>query len=135
MIKSQPIARHCPEFKLTSKVDIVLGGWGVASWTDAHLTDLIQPVLLRAPEVLIGTPWGPSVDLWNFGAMILETTQGKRMFSGKAPPDGKYDIRMHLREIEDMFGPFPKSFLDTGDQNIIRDCFDKHGKVKRFSNY
>ena len=92
MIKSQPIALYCPDFKLTSEVNIVLGDWGVATWGNAHLTELIQPVLLRAPEVLIGASWGPTVDLWNFGAMLLEATRGKRMFSGKTPPDRKYDI-------------------------------------------
>jgi serine/threonine-protein kinase SRPK3 len=82
----------------------------VANWTNTHLTELIQPVLLRAPEVLIGAPWGPTVDLWNSGAMILEATRGVRMFTGKVPPDWKYVVRMHLREIEDVFGPFPRSF-------------------------
>lgn len=43
--------------------DIALGDWGVASWTDSHLSELIQPVALRAPEVLIKAPWGPATDL------------------------------------------------------------------------
>lgn len=135
LIKSQPIALCCPDFKLTSEVNIVLGDWGVATWSDEHLTELIQPVLLRAPEVLIGASWGPTVNLWNFGAMLLEATRDKRMFSGKTPPDGKYDVPMRLREIEDMFGPFPRLFLDAGDPETIQDCFDEDGKVKHFSNF
>ena len=42
---------------------------------------------------------------------------------------------MHLREIEEMFGPFPRSFLDAGYPEIIQDCFDEDGKVKHFSNF
>lgn len=134
LIKSQPISLYCPYSEQTSEVNIVLGDWGVATWSDAHLTELIQLVLLRTPEVLIGASWGPTVDLWNFGAMLLEATQGKKMFSGRRPTDGRYDFRMHLREIENMFGPFPRSFLDTGNPKIVQDYFNEDGKVKHFSN-
>ncbi|KAK2734038.1 hypothetical protein FQN57_001873 [Myotisia sp. PD_48] len=43
--------------------DIALGDWGVASWANSHLSELIQPIVLRSPEVLIGAPWGPKTDL------------------------------------------------------------------------
>lgn len=41
-----------------------------ASWTDKHLSDRIQPPILRAPEVTLGAPWGPSVDIWNLGCLV-----------------------------------------------------------------
>lgn len=31
---------------------------------------LIQPDLYRAPEVLFGMEWGPSVDIWSVAAMV-----------------------------------------------------------------
>ncbi|EAS31948.3 CMGC/SRPK protein kinase [Coccidioides immitis RS] len=110
--------------------DIALGDWGVASWTHSHLTELIQPVALRAPEVLIKAPWGPSTDLWNLGAVILEVFRAVRMFSGRVPPDGHYEVRSHLHEIVDLFGPFPKSLLQKGDQELVQEYFDSAGKVK-----
>lgn len=110
--------------------NIALGDWGVASWTDSHLSELIQPVALRAPEVLIRAPWGPAADLWNLGAVVLEVFRAVRMFSGRGPPDGHYEVRFHLHEIVDLFGPFPKSFLQKGDQELVQRYFDSEGRIK-----
>ncbi|KAI2101906.1 hypothetical protein LOZ34_005632 [Ophidiomyces ophidiicola] len=109
---------------------IALGDWGVASWTNSHLTELIQPVALRAPEVLINAPWGPTTDLWNLGAVVLEVFRAVRMFSGRGPPDGHYQVRYHLQEIVDFFGPFPKSLLEKGDQELVQKYFDSEGRIK-----
>jgi serine/threonine-protein kinase SRPK3 len=38
-------------------LNIALSDWGVASFTNRHLTEEIQPPLLRAPEVLLGASW------------------------------------------------------------------------------
>ncbi|KAM7187657.1 serine-threonineeeee protein kinase [Rhypophila sp. PSN 637] len=102
--------RHVDEF------DIALGDWGVSSWATNHLTEHIQPVALRAPEVLIKAPWDKTVDWWNFGALLLELYPAVRMFSGRGPPDGRYKVKRHIAEI--------------GDQDIVRDIFDDDGKPK-----
>lgn len=110
--------------------DIALGDWGVSSFADKHLTENIQPVALRAPEVLIKAPWDTKTDFWNLGAVILELYRAVRMFSGQVPPDGHYEVRQHLAEIVDLFGPFPNALLERGNQEIVRDMFDEDGKVK-----
>ncbi|WEW56931.1 serine/threonine protein kinase [Emydomyces testavorans] len=130
-IRSQPLKRHY--FRKGAnpmEFDIALGDWGVASWTDSHLCELIQPVALRAPEVLIGAPWGPAADLWNLGAVVLEVFRAVRMFSGRGPPDGHYDVRFHLHEIVDLFGPFPKSLLQKGNYELVQRYFDREGRIK-----
>ncbi|KAJ8123077.1 hypothetical protein ONZ43_g884 [Nemania bipapillata] len=110
--------------------DIALGDWGVASWTDKHLTEIIQPVGLRAPEVLIKAPWDAKTDFWNLGAVILELYRAIRMFSGRVPPDGHYEVRKHLAEIVDFLGPFPQALLDKGDQKLVQEIFDEKGRIK-----
>ncbi|GAW16296.1 hypothetical protein ANO14919_057190 [Xylariales sp. No.14919] len=110
--------------------EIALGDWGVASWTKKHLTENIQPVALRAPEVLIGAPWDVSTDVWNLGALLLELYRAVRMFDGRVPPDGHYELRQHLAEIVDLFGPFPQALLAKGNQEIVRNMFDEEGKVR-----
>jgi serine/threonine-protein kinase SRPK3 len=120
-------------FKETDDVlgfDIALGDWGVASWTDKHLTENIQPVALRAPEVLIKAPWDARTDFWNLGAVLLELYRAIRMFSGHVAPDGHYEVREHLAEIVDFLGPFPQALLEKGDQELVQDIFDGEGKVK-----
>lgn len=110
--------------------DIALGDWGVSSWADKHLTEKIQPVALRAPEVLIGAPWDAAVDMWNLGAIVLELFLAVRMFSGAVSPDGHYELKQHLAEVVNLFGPFPKALLDKGDQDIVEAVFDDQGMVK-----
>ena len=41
-----------------------------ASWVDKHLTDWIQPQMLRAPEVILGAEWDSKVDIWNVGLVV-----------------------------------------------------------------
>jgi serine/threonine-protein kinase SRPK3 len=49
----------------------------------AHLS-AIQSHRYRSPEVLLGTPWSFSTDIWNLGLMVsyctLNPTRGRRIF-------------------------------------------------------
>jgi serine/threonine-protein kinase SRPK3 len=45
-----------------------------ASWVDKHLTEWIQPQMLRAPEVILGAPWDHKVDIWNMGLIVRPHT-------------------------------------------------------------
>lgn len=117
-------SRHVDEF------DIALGDWGVSSWKDRHLTENIQPIALRSPEVLLKASWDETTDWWNLGAVVLEVFRTIRLFSGRAPPDGHYEVREHLAEIVNLFGPFPRKLLDRSDKRIVEDMFDEEGQVK-----
>ncbi|OGM43953.1 CMGC protein kinase [Aspergillus bombycis] len=117
-------SRHPTEF------GIALGDWGVSSWADRHLCDMIQPVALRSPEVLIKAPWDVSTDFWNLGAVVLEIFQAVRMFSGSVPPDGHYELKEHLAEIVDLFGPFPNELLERGNTSLVQTLFDDDGRIK-----
>jgi len=37
---------------------------------DKHLTEWIQPQMLRAPEVILGAEWNTKVDIWNVGLVV-----------------------------------------------------------------
>lgn len=111
--------------------DIVLGDWGVASWTDKHLAEHITPITLRSPEVLIKAPWSIETDLWNLGAVLLEIYRGFPMFQGRAD-DGTYELKRHLGEFVDVFGPLPRALLEKGDPEIVGEIFDEEGRVKDF---
>ncbi|EGX87929.1 srpk, putative [Cordyceps militaris CM01] len=115
---------------------VVLGDWGVASWKTKHLSENIQPVALRAPEVLIKAPWDETTDWWNLGAVVLEVYCAIRMFSGMvskpAEKSSHYDVRMHLAEMVDFFGPFPRTLLAKGDPKLVKDVFSEDGTVSAF---
>ncbi|OAA34184.1 Protein kinase-like domain protein [Metarhizium rileyi] len=133
VIRSTPLRRYYfseAHSRRAAEFDIALGDWGVSSWRDRHLSDTIQPVALRSPEVLIQAPWDASTDFWNLGAVLLEIFQAVRMFSGLTPPDGHYELKEHLAEIVDLFGPFPNELLERGDRDLVQKLFDEHGRIK-----
>ncbi|KAI5924149.1 kinase-like domain-containing protein [Camillea tinctor] len=112
------------------ELDIVLGDWGVSLWDTGNLCGEIQPEALRSPEVLIGAPWDAKIDFWNLGAIIFEIFQAIRMFNGRVPQNGRYELKEHLNEIVDFFGPFPKELLEKGNQEIVQDIFNDDGTIK-----
>ncbi|KAI1840295.1 hypothetical protein JX266_013514 [Neoarthrinium moseri] len=130
-LKSQSLAQYY--FSMGDppvNFNLTLGDFGVSSWAEKHLTEYIQPTTLRAPEVLIGAPWDWTTDWWNLGAVILEVFRAVQMFSGKEDQNSPYKLTNHLEEIVDFFGPFPKSLLDLGDQEIVQECFNEDSTVK-----
>ncbi|KAG8413358.1 hypothetical protein J3458_012928 [Metarhizium acridum] len=107
--------------------------FGVASWRENHLSDLIQSPALRAPEVTIGAPWDTGVDIWSLGCLVLEFVQGIVLFSGKASETGRWTAEDdHLARIAEVLGPFPSSLLKKGRRST--DFFDEQGKLIRIRN-
>jgi serine/threonine-protein kinase SRPK3 len=115
-----------------AEFDIALGDWGVSSWATQHLTENIQPVTLRAPEVLIKAPWDKTTDWWNLGAVLLELYRAVRMFDGRVPPDGHYEVKQHVAEMVAFFGPFPEELLQKGNQDLVQSIFYEEGKLRDF---
>ncbi|KAK9367916.1 kinase-like domain-containing protein [Lipomyces kononenkoae] len=131
-IVSQPLRDfYIRESSDLMTLNIALCDWGSASSTVDHLTDVIQPVLLRAPEVIIGAPWGPPVDIWNLGAVLLEVLDAVRMFDGRAAQTGGvYKTKHHIEEMVALFGPFPPRLLAQGNQILVAEYFDECGKIR-----
>ena len=56
------------------------------------------------------------------------------MFYGKVTLEEDYSVKLHLHEIESFFGPFPREFLDKGDQDLVKEFFDDEGRIPGFSH-
>jgi hypothetical protein len=41
-----------------------------ANWVSNHTVDVIEPIALRAPEVILGARWGPSAEIWGLGCVV-----------------------------------------------------------------
>jgi serine/threonine-protein kinase SRPK3 len=39
-------------------------------WSDHDFHGVIQPVALRAPEVILGYRWDSAVDIWSAGCVV-----------------------------------------------------------------
>ena len=119
-----------------------------ASWVDNHLTELIQPPSLRAPEVILRANWGTSADIWSAACVvssltsntgldpiltpnkqIFELLQGRVLFKGRADPNGAWTAEEdHLAQMIELFGPLPKDLLAKGRSSGL--LFDKDGMLK-----
>ncbi|KAA8641675.1 uncharacterized protein ATNIH1004_011811 [Aspergillus tanneri] len=114
-----------------TQISIALCDWGSASWERKHLTEMIQPKLLRAPEVILQAPWGKEVDIWNLGALLPELLDAVRMFNGKTDVTGGiYHTKHHIEEIDALFGPFPQDLLSDGKPKIVQQFFDERLQIR-----
>ncbi|KAK3625445.1 hypothetical protein LTR56_014300 [Elasticomyces elasticus] len=103
---------------------------GVASWIDKHLSDRIQPVHLRAPEVILGAPWGPPVDIWSLGCLVIEFVMGHLAFPAEGSKEcGWTSEDAHLAQHMEILGPMPPELLKRG--RWTHKYFDSQGNLIR----
>lgn len=57
---------------------------------------------------------GPSTDVWNLGAILLEILDAVRISGGESPEDGSYKTKHYLEEMDALFGPFPGGYWNGG---------------------
>ena len=90
----------------------------------------IQPPLFHAPEVVLGTSWTYSADIWNLGVLVYfhffhlsrvclhdviqiwNMMEGMDLFTRIRSCQGKYDVRAHLAEMVALLGAPPKILID-----------------------
>ncbi|KAI0643455.1 kinase-like domain-containing protein, partial [Trametes meyenii] len=79
---SKDIDVYDPEIWRNVRVKIVdVGAACYADRTEGHYTELIQPVGLRALEVVLGAGWGPPADVWSFGCTMYQLCMGRALLS------------------------------------------------------
>ncbi|KAI5365898.1 putative serine/threonine-protein kinase, active [Septoria linicola] len=93
------------------KLDVALADWGVASWTNKHLTDHNQPRLLRAPEVILHAPWD------------------RKSICGTS--SGEYSTKSHLEEMNALLGSFPSHLLANAKLPGAQEWFDENGNIAK----
>ena len=118
-------------------VEIRLADFGSACWEEKRLSKVIQPELLRAPEVAFGLPWSFEADIWNAGIIvcsfptqvpmdhllisigkIYKLLTAKHLFKGR-------NLKDHLRQMEILLGPIPPSFISSA--RFKEQCFSTDG--------
>ncbi|KAF9472717.1 kinase-like protein [Pholiota conissans] len=80
VVLSHPLIPFGPGDTVSANFEIQLADFGTAAMVDGQHADTIQPVALRAPEVIIGTGWGTSVDIWSLGWLLFEFLTGAWLF-------------------------------------------------------
>lgn len=79
---------------------------GNACWTHKHFTEDIQTRQYRSPEVIIGTGYGTSADIWSFACVVFELLVGDLLFDPRAGT--KWDREEdHLAMMIELCGDIP----------------------------
>ncbi|KAK3314436.1 kinase-like domain-containing protein [Apodospora peruviana] len=108
---SEQLSSGEQDLATATDISIRLADFGTASWVDKHLTEWIQPQMLRAPEVILGAKWDSKVDIWNVGLVIWELAEGSLVFDGTWTSTAPYTAEAHLAQMEAVLGCIPKSLL------------------------
>ncbi|QPG98451.1 hypothetical protein C2857_007622 [Epichloe festucae Fl1] len=88
----------------------------------------IQPNHCHAPEVLLGTSWSYSADIWNFGIMLWDLLSGRELFLGRpanSPNIKEYSAAHHLAEMISLIGPVPTVLLQR-QRDMRHWCWEPH---------
>ncbi|KAI6823566.1 kinase-like protein [Hortaea werneckii] len=117
------IENPCPRKELDDRTIYFEGRYG----GQVH-TDLIMPNVYRAPEVILGLPWGYEVDVWGFAMVLWDLFQPKRLFNPQ-DSDGQYSEAHHLAQMTSLLGPPPLRFLQRCGEKADQ-YWDKDGNWK-----
>ncbi|KAH7035600.1 kinase-like domain-containing protein [Microdochium trichocladiopsis] len=110
-MESMQVSSAQEDLAQVPSVAVRLADFGTASWVDRHLTEWIQPQMLRAPEVILGAPWDHKVDVWNLGLIIWEFAEGSLVFDGTWTATAPYSSEAHLAQMQAVLGSMPQSLL------------------------
>ena len=123
-------ASYQPDLKnpeLLLKARAVVVDLGNACWTHRHFSEDIQTRQYRSPEVLIGSRYDTSADIWSLGCITFELLTGDLLFDPRAGEDYDRD-EDHLAMFQELLGKMPKKFAVSGKYS--KNFFDRKGNLK-----
>jgi dual specificity protein kinase YAK1 len=94
----------------TFKVKIIDFGSAFTTPQGSHF--YVQSRYYRAPEVILGIPYGSSCDIWSFGCVAYELYVGRPLFPGKDNAD-------QIGRIHGLFGSLPQFMLEHGSNSNL----------------
>lgn len=102
--------------------------FGNACWADQQHAGEIQTRQYRAPEVIIGSGYSYSADIWSFACIAFELATGDLLF---APMNrqGCSEDEDHLALMMETLGKMPRKIASSGTRS--KDYFDRYGDLKR----
>ncbi|KAG8195327.1 hypothetical protein JTE90_028468 [Oedothorax gibbosus] len=99
--------------------------FGSSCFSHQRVYTYIQSRFYRSPEVILGLPYGPAIDMWSLGCILAELYTGYPLFPGENEAD-------QLACIMELFGPPPASVLDAASRKRL--FFDSKGTPRSLTN-
>ncbi|KAL9252237.1 kinase dsk1-like protein [Drosera capensis] len=115
--------------KLLESVDLrcKLVDFGNACWTYKQFTNDIQTRQYRCPEVILGSKYSTSADLWSFACICFELVTGDVLFDPHSGDNYERD-EDHLALMMELLGMMLRKFALGG--RYSRDYFNRHGDLR-----
>jgi len=108
--------------KSYSRCEVKVIDFGSSCFIDDHLSSYVQSRSYRAPEVMMGLPYGQKIDIWSLGCIIAELWTGYVLFQNDS-------IQSLLARIMGIIGPFPPHMLAWG--KFVPQHFTQDGRLYR----
>ncbi|KAJ0465081.1 putative protein kinase CMGC-SRPK family [Helianthus annuus] len=115
--------------RLLAEVDVKckLVDFGNACWTYKQFTSDIQTRQYRCPEVLLGSKYSTSADLWSFACICFELATGDVLFDPHSGDNYDRD-EDHLALMMELLGMMPRKIALGG--RYSRELFNRHGDLR-----
>jgi serine/threonine-protein kinase SRPK3 len=125
-LSRRPTDDEASEFIISVKI----ADLGNACWVNHHFTNDIQTRQYRSPEVLLGSDWGASADMWSMACMTFELLTGDYLFD---PQRGRTYTKDddHIAQIIELLGKIPLQVLLTGKWTY--EFFNHKGSLRNIS--
>lgn len=108
-------------------ISVKIADLGNACWVDKHFTNDIQTRQYRSPEVLLGSSWGASADMWSMGCMIFELLTGDYLFDPHSGDHYNKDDD-HIAQIIELLGRMSSQVMLTGKHS--QNFFNRRGELR-----
>ncbi|XP_076325984.1 dual specificity tyrosine-phosphorylation-regulated kinase 4-like isoform X2 [Tachypleus tridentatus] len=99
--------------------------FGSSCFIQQRVYTYIQSRFYRAPEVILGVPYGPAIDMWSLGCILAELYTGFPLFPGENEAD-------QLACIMEIIGPPPVEVLEVASRRRL--FFDSKGNPRNTTN-
>mmetsp|Transcript_50465 Transcript_50465/g.96405 ORF Transcript_50465/g.96405 Transcript_50465/m.96405 type:complete len:683 (-) Transcript_50465:537-2585(-) len=120
---------HCdlkPEnilIKSYSRCEVKIIDLGSSCFVSDHLSSYVQSRSYRAPEVILGAPYGQKIDVWSMGCILAELFSGLVLFQNDS-------LVTLLARVVGILGPVPPALLSRS--RLAHKYFTKHGQLFEF---
>ncbi|KQK13218.1 SRSF protein kinase 1 isoform X2 [Brachypodium distachyon] len=101
--------------------------FGNACWTYKQFTNDIQTRQYRCPEVILGSKYSTSADLWSFACICFELASGDVLFDPHSGDNFDRD-EDHLALMMELLGMMPRKIALGG--RYSRDFFNRYGDLR-----